>query len=226
MKEEAGEVVQAVGAWVYAFRVGGDGSVAEEAEKTLGALQDVIEAHAGYGAESVMLVVGMPPVGKESLDLEKNKREDWDDVAMQYGFEFVEYGAKGVNEFGEKQGMDRLKEALEANEWTDVAGDALGSSDADDDFGGFGREEAEMHAELFGVKFSLLEQDHDDEEGYGEAWDADHPDGNQELQVDDLDKMMSQLLAVREQSAGLPEAQRRRMAAQAVERLTGQDPNT
>ena len=230
MKEEAGEVVQAVGAWVYAFRVGGDGSVAEEAEKTLAALQEVIEVHAGYGAESVMLVVGMPAAGKESLDLEKNKREDWDDVAMQYGFEFVEYGAQGVNEFGEKQGMDRLKEALEANEWTDAAGDALGLSDADDDFGDFGREEAEMTAELFGMKHSLLEQEEDDEEGYGEAWDADadadHPAGNQEVQVDDLDKMMSRLLAVREQSAGLPEAQRKRMAAQAVKELTGHDPNT
>jgi hypothetical protein len=195
-------------------------------------LQEVIEAHAGYNAESVMLVIGMPAVGKESLGLEKNKREDWDDVAMQYGFEFVEYGAQGVNEFGEKQGMDRLKEALEANEWTDVAGDALGLSDGDDDFGDFGREEAEMTAELFGMKHSLLEQEEDDEEGYGESWDAhahahaDHPAGNQEVQVDDLDKMMSRLLAVREQSAGLPEAQRKRMAAQAVKELTGSDPNT
>jgi len=217
MKEEAGEVVQAVGAWVYAFRVGGDGSI-REAEKTLAALQEVVETHAGYGAESVMLVVAMPAAGKQSLDLEKNKREDWDDVAMQYGFEFVEYGAQGVNEFGEKQGMDRLKEALEAN------GDSLGLSDADDDFGDFGREEAEMTAELFGMKHSLLEQEDDGEEGYGE--DADHPASNQELQVDDLDKMMSRLLAVREQSAGLPEAQRKRMAAQAVKELTGSDPNT
>jgi hypothetical protein len=46
------------------------------------------------------------------------------------------------------------------------------------------------------------------------------------VQVDDLDKMMSRLLAVREQSAGLPEAQRKRMAAQAVKELTGSDPNT
>jgi len=224
MKEEAGEVVQAVGAWVYAFRVGGGGSVGAEAEKTLAALQEVVEAHAGYGTESVMLVVGMPAVGKESLGLEKNKREDWDDVAMQYGFEFVEYGAQGVNEFGEKQGMDRLKEALEANEWTYVAGDAVGLSDGDDDFGDFGREEAEMTAELFGMKHSLLEQEDDGGEGYGE--DVDHPASNQELQVDDLDKMMSRLLAVREQSAGLPEAQRKRMAAQAVKELTGSDPIT
>jgi hypothetical protein len=39
--------------------------------------------------------------------------------------------------------------------------------------------------------------------------------------VDDLDKMMSKLMAVKEQSADLPEAQKKRMAAKAVRELMG-----
>lgn len=228
VKEEAGEVVRAVGAWVYVFRLphGSDeGSASGEVEeKTMGALQEVLEAHAGYGAESVLLAVGMPGNGSGGgTALAKEKREEWDDVAMQYGFEFVEFAAQGVNEFGEKQGVERVREALEANEWADEEGGGegdLGLEDGDgDEFGdfGFGREEAEMTAELFGLKASLLGDGEEDEDGFGEAL----GDTEQKNQVDDLDKMMSKLMAVREQSADLPEAQRKRMAAKAVRELMG-----
>ena len=47
LREEAGEVVRAVGGWVYVFRLGGADA---EVEKTMKALQEVLEAHAGYGA--------------------------------------------------------------------------------------------------------------------------------------------------------------------------------
>ena len=85
MKEEAGEVVRAVGGWVFVFRLPGTSSSGEDAEveRTMAALQEVLEAHAGYGAESVLLAVGMP---RNGAALAKEKREEWDDVAMQYGF--------------------------------------------------------------------------------------------------------------------------------------------
>jgi hypothetical protein len=221
MKEEAGEVVRAVGAWVYVFRLGQDGKAGDEVKKTMAALQAVLETHAGYGAESVLLAVGMPAGGKERARMGKERREEWDDVAMQYGFEFVEFGTQGVNEFGEKQGVERLKEALEANEWADDGededADDLGlENGSDEEFGDFGREEAEMTAELFGLKASLLGEE-DDAEGFEDG----SGDGDQKGQVDDLDKMMSKLMAVKEQSADLPEAQKKRMAAKAVRELMG-----
>jgi hypothetical protein len=222
LKEEAGEVVRAVGAWVYVFRLRQDGKAGDEVEKTIAALQAVLEVHAGYGAESVLLAVGMPAGGKERAKMEKEEREEWDDIAMQYGFEFVEFGAQGVNEFGEKQGVERLREALEANEWADDGededADALGLEDgSDEEFVDFGREEAEMTAELFGLKASLLGEEDDDAEGFEDEL----GDGDQKGQVDDLDKMMSKLMAVKEQSADLPEAQKKRMAAKAVRELMG-----
>lgn len=228
LREEAGEVVQAVGAWVCVFRLSKDGELGEEAEKVMGALQEVIEAHQGLGAESAMLAVGMPALGKKEERLSKESREQWDDVAMQCGFEFVEYGAQGLNEFGEKQGIERLKEALEANEWADAGddADALGLGDDDDEgVGEFGHEEAEMTAELFGMKASLLGQDDEEAERYGEALGTDVAAVDQKNQVDDLDRMMSKLLAVREQSADLPEAQRKKMAAKAVKELMGGGPS-
>jgi hypothetical protein len=79
---------------------------------------------------------------------------------------------------------------------------------------GTDREEAEWTAEMFAVKSALHEQgDTDDEHedsGDDGAITAD------ESQVDDLELLMGRLLAVREQSIGLPEEQRKRMAAQAV----------
>ncbi|KAL1582057.1 hypothetical protein WHR41_09140 [Cladosporium halotolerans] len=232
MKEEAGEVVRAVGAWVYVFRLEKDGRVNDEVEKALSALQEVVEAHEGFGAESVMLAVGMSlPGGKgQAGKLGKEQSEAWEDLVMQYGFEFVEFAAEGTNELGEKQGVERVKEALEANEWgggdaeREEGLDTLGLGEDDDpEVGDFGHEEAEMTAELFGLKAALLGQDDEEAEGYGEAMGADLSADNQKRQVEDLDRMMTKLLAIREQSADLPEAQRKRMAAQAVRDLMGED---
>jgi hypothetical protein len=218
MKPEASEVVTAVGAWVYVFRLRKDGGFDKEVEKTMEALNEVLEAHDGaeYGEEKVLLAVGMPASGGGGgVFLRSERRAEWEDVAMGLGWEFVEFGQKGKNEFGEKQGVERVREALEAGEWEE-SGDGLAGEDGDgeeDEFGDFGREEAEMTAELFGLKASLLGEE--DEDGEGEGY------GNEKDQVDDLDKMMSKLMAVREQSADLPEAQRKRMAAKAVRELMG-----
>ena len=71
-----------------------------------------------------------------------------------------------------------------------------------------------MTAELFGMKAALF----DDEEFAAEAEDSSSP-GEQAGDVDSLDRMMGKLLAVKEQSADLPEAQKKRMAARAVRDL-------
>lgn len=219
MKPEAEEVVDAVGAWVYLFRLPRDWKV----EETMRALQEVVEVHAGYGADNVMLAVAMP-ANKDAGTVSEGVREQLDDMAIQYGFEFVEYGATGKNEFGEKQGLERIREALEANSWDADGGDSddlagLGLEGSDDGIGNFGHEEAEMTAELFGMKASLMGHEDEDAEEFG----ADLEQDRQQAQVDDLDMMMSKLMAVKEQTADLPEAQRKKMAAKAVREVMGED---
>ncbi|KAK5118975.1 hypothetical protein LTR62_000186 [Meristemomyces frigidus] len=218
LKPEAKEVVEAIGAYVYAFRLPADGGVSKEAETVMESIQAVIEEHAGYAADNVTLAIAMPPLGKHNLEI---KHDDWEDVCIQYGFEFINYSAEGINEHGEKQGLERLKEALEANEWMDADADAddlelddLGF-DAIDDFdgSGFGRDEAEWTAEIFVMKAALAGAE--DFESEAEPL----PSANEESQVEDLDKMMGKLLSVKEQSADMSEAQRKRLAAQAIREL-------
>lgn len=221
LRPEAKEVTDAVGAWIYCFERQEDGGISAQAEEAMKGIQEVVEQHAGYGPDCVMLGVAKP-VGKQASPESSSQpsKDDQEDICMQYGFEFIDYTATGHNEFGEKVGIQRLKEALEANEW-DAGGDEddldldLENLDLDGDSGleGFGRDEAEMTAELFGMKAALNGDDFDPEA------DDIQPTSQQAGQVDDLDRIMGRLLAVKEQSTDMPEAQRRRLAAKAVQDL-------
>ena len=223
LKPEAKEVVEAVGAWIYCFRLPQDGAISKEAEDVMKAIQDVSEEHAGYGADAVMLAVAMP-FSKATEKQEAGSQEEWDDMCIQYGFEYIDYAGQGKNEFAENTGFERLKEALEAHEWTDtkLSDDEdinLDDLELDDDANihGFARDEAEMTAELFGMKAALTGDDFDaDAEDFA-------PPNQQENQVEDLDRLMGRLLAVKEQSADLPLARRKRMAAKAVRELMADD---
>lgn len=227
LKPEAKEVVEAIGAWVYCFKNTSHDALVSELERTLEAIQEISEVHVGDGADTVMLAVAMPSKTVGSTD--RVKQEELEDVCIQYGFEYIDYSAKWTNEFGEKTGLERLREALEANEWTDTTfpdGNDDGFSlefDADeneeDDLTGLGRDEVEMTAELFGMKAALAGSDFEPD-----AEDFVPPD-NQDGQVEDLYRLMGKLLAVKEQSADLPEAQRKRMAAKAVRELMKDSPD-
>lgn len=214
LRPEAKEVIEAVGAWVYCFEKQKDGAIGKEVEEAMKSIHDVVEQHAGYAADCVMLAVAKSQ-GKQAHGGSQQSKDDQEDICMQYGFEYIDYTATGDNEFGEKVGAERLKEALEANEWD--AGDEgelgleLENLDLDE---GLGRDEAEMTAELFGMKAAL----NGDDEFDAEADDI-IPHDQQASEVDDMDRIMGRLLAVKEQSADLPEAQRRRMAAKAVQEL-------
>lgn len=213
LKPEAKEVVEAIGAWVYCFRPCPTDEPVKETSDVMQAIQQILEQHAGHGADSVMLAVRAP---SEQASSGKSAAEDWEGACLEHGFEYVDYTAKGTNEFGEKTGFERLREALEANEWAaTIHSDSepeLDDLDYEDAF--TRRDEAEMTAELFGMKAALAGAD--DFEAEAEDF---LPPTAQETEVEDLDRLMGKLLAVKEQSADLPEAQRRRMAARAVKEV-------
>lgn len=220
LKPEAKEVVGAVGAWVYCFPRQVDGRISAEAEETMKSIQQVVDEHS-YVSEAVFLAVAKP-VGKQAVSRAIGVQEEQEDVCTQYGFEYVDYGAAGKNEFGERMGFERLKEALEANEWETGMDDDVDLDDLDftaDDFGDFGTEEAEMTAELFGMKAALNNEDEYD------APEIDFTPASEAIQVDDLDKLMTKLLAVKEQSVGLPEEERKKKAAKAVKDIMEANPN-
>ena len=81
----------------------------------------------------------------------------------------------------EPVGVARIKEALEANDWTG-GGDA-GLEDGDDDAfeNTFAAEEAEMGIELFGIKGAIHGEEDDDEA----------------LQVEELEQMVQRMQAIK-----------------------------
>lgn len=130
-------------------------------------------------------------------------------------------------------GLARIREALEANEWAgDESADFVGLDAAHDEeadvWGGFEVEEAEMEREFMSMKTALNGGD-EVQEGLGGSSDED-----EEQQVQELERMMVKLQAVKgkeynhcircgisliatlEMSAGMPEAQRKKIAAKAV----------
>jgi hypothetical protein len=171
--------------------------------------------------------------------------EEWEDVCAERGFEFVDGevglpkgGAKGKrNEFGEFTGLARLREALEANDWSpnvDLLPTALDDDEDDeerltwngdenvrfdDDTTGFGEEAAELEMEMFGMKRAILEMEREDEhEGAGRAASGQKKDEEtEEDQVEVLESLILRMQAVKETGAGMSEAARKRFAARAVQ---------
>lgn len=180
MKPEAKEVIEAVGAWIYCFSQSAGANsehVGEATEYAMKAVEEVIERASGYGWDGTRL----------ALDLssqQSTQTEALEEQCMEHSFEYIHADAKGKNEFGEPQGLERVKEALETNSW-----DAPGSDDGEqeDVLGDFDTEKAQMNSELWGLKASLLDPDTDEE----------HDHDDEEFQVDNMEQMMSQLLAIR-----------------------------
>lgn len=221
MAPEAREVVDAVGAWIYVYSKAAGGVINDEAQGAMESIQSIVHRHLEDGPEPIMLAVARPQTTGGSLETSSGDasqvQEQCEDICSQFGFEYIDYGAKGQNEYGEKVGFERLKEALETNEWPAVGDDAGGADsllvdEADESsWGGIDLEEAEWTSELFGVKAALQEEG----DRTPDQDESTHPE-DQADQVDGLDKLLSKLMAVKEQSAGLPEADRKRIAAQAV----------
>ncbi|KAK4197699.1 hypothetical protein QBC40DRAFT_285058 [Triangularia verruculosa] len=198
----------------------------------------VKEGLGGWDWDGVSLAVG---VGKQAV--EDEELDEWEDVCAEGGLEFVHFVQSTSqekdkrNEYGERMGIARVLEALEANDWSGGGatgeeqeldfgeGDKEEGEDEDFDFNpkglgfGFDREDFE------GLKKAIWEQIGEETE-VGEGSEAKEKERGKEdeenLDDDDiknLEQMMLKLQAVRDMSAGLPEQQRKRMAKQAVEEV-------
>ncbi|KAK0719641.1 hypothetical protein B0H67DRAFT_158883 [Lasiosphaeris hirsuta] len=212
----------------------GEGEGGHDAKGLISQMGRVLRAQlGGWEWDGVALVVGVGEAQDEELD-------EWEDVCAEWGMEFVHHGGggEGRNEFGERMGVARALEALQANDW---AGD--GGEDEDEGMGmgedgefipesmGFGFEPEDFE----GLRKAILS------EGTGEGLDGEdlmsfqraersksegkggarEGEGEEDEELDDeeiqkLERMMLKLQAVRDISAGMPEEQRKRMAKQAV----------
>lgn len=186
IKPEAREVITVLGAWVFCFRKPVTSAELDTIKETLQAIADVTEKACGYGGDQICLAVAMPQ--STTPYLEKSP-EEWDELCMEYGFEFVDSEAKGKNEFGEEMGVKRIEDALKAHEWDGGAGDdGFDFGDDDDEFGeGLDAEEREMGSEMFGLKMAIQGAGEDDARG----------DENEEGQVEELETLMRRMVAIK-----------------------------
>ena len=171
---------------------------------------EVVKEGCGYSWDGVCLAVAMPQSTTPYLE---KSFDEWEDFCQEFGFEFIDFESEGRNEYAgvslpvsfnfisshflEPMGIERLKEALEANDWDggDDLGDDINPEDFEDDDEeaegsiGFGIEAAEMEAEMFGMKQAIYGG------RIGEDEDVDDTEGDKE--VEQLQEMMLKMQAVR-----------------------------
>ncbi|KAI9796861.1 MAG: hypothetical protein M1825_006498, partial [Sarcosagium campestre] len=220
---EAVEVLRVLGAFVVCFRRPVDEEALQAIKTTLEAVSKVAKAACDGAWDGVCLAVAMPQPSTPWLPLET---DDWDELCSSYGFEYIDSEATGRNMFGEPTGIARLKEALETNDW--AGADEFVEDDEDEDkeldLGllengnrgssdeGFRVEVDELQREMFGMRSAILGEDDD----RGEQETEEEKDDSGDLEVRQLEAMMLKLRAVKDMGADLPEAQRKRIAKQAV----------
>ncbi|AEO56555.1 hypothetical protein MYCTH_2301645 [Thermothelomyces thermophilus ATCC 42464] len=172
--------------------------------------------------------------------------DEWEDLCAESGLEFVHVARAGAqpgngkgageedkrNEFGERVGMARVLEALKANDWSGAGtgnGGDLGEQDdetrtkgkgdqEDEDFDEFDPEKLDFgfdKEDFVGLREAILSGGRGGE-GAGPGGDAGDNEDIGEEDVQQLERLMLKLQAVRDASAGLPEEHRKRMAARAV----------
>ncbi|KAJ5772936.1 Alpha/gamma-adaptin-binding protein p34 [Penicillium paradoxum] len=161
----------------------------------------------------------------------------WEDQFFDMGllgWEVVEWDPKEGkevetrNQYGEREGMPRIKEVLETHDWSMTGGssgiDDDAELDSEDDLQdqllglggsrGFGDEVSQLEREMFGLRMAIERGG-----GDGDEEDIGHDDGDDEIDVESMEALMMRMQAIRDMSSELPESERKRFAAKAVQDL-------
>ncbi|KAH1552990.1 hypothetical protein LV164_000079 [Aspergillus fumigatus] len=211
----------------------------------VGRVKGVIEEErAEVGDVPVLLVLVGGPRGHngarvrgEEGDLEELDGESvepfsvgwWEDQLFEMGMVGVEVlewdptGEEGEerNVYGEYQGMRRIREILETNDWAapsedaapgGISGDGLEEHLLGLDCGenGFDLEVNELEREMLGLRMAI---EHGGDGGEDQDEDEDNDDG---LKVESLEALMMRMQAIRDMSSELPESERKKFAVKAV----------
>ncbi|KAH6893029.1 hypothetical protein B0T10DRAFT_264325 [Thelonectria olida] len=182
LSPEAVEVLAVLGGVVVVFTAASASGPAAEATRSL--IQNVgkvvKQGLGGWEWDGVGLAVG---VGNTD-------QEEWDEICADAGLEFVMLGGKessARNEFGEKTGIARVKEALEANDWAPLEMPFSESDFGDFETGSSKDEEVHPESAAEAAKSDLdkldLGFDHSDFEGLRQAiWEMSQDQAEPDLQ--------------------------------------------
>jgi hypothetical protein len=211
-------------------------------------LRELIEEES-YGREVPAMVLIMATgkgVGESDLDATTEKLEavmleergllgwdfvGWDGEVSEDGV--TAGGPKGLkNAYGERIGIDRVRELLEAVDWSAPGGGLkrddldLGFLSSDEECGapgldGIKRQGQELEREMMGLKLAMMnqepgdEEDDEEEERYVPSQDTEGED----VMIDQLPQLLERVVAIREAGAEMSKADRERFAKREVERI-------
>jgi hypothetical protein len=233
--EEAMEVRRAVGGIVFVLSVKDVGEK-EDLMKALNLLEQVEEVRTmcedeGEGREIVGVVVVMGPGAEGKADaVEEELRGErgvfgWDVIAWE-GDVLEGEGLVEKNGYGEKVGIERVKQILEAVPWTTSADDdAEGFLESEDDADWTTSEQRELDREMMGLKMDLHGgEDEDDakDESFGEDEWPELQGGGEDIKVEQLQGLMERLIATREAASALSGPEKQKFAKREVERIMKQ----
>ena len=177
----AAPVLAALGAFIYTFSAS---RPLPAIKTTLSSLQRIV----GTSFDGVCLAVATGPLPSSS------SADDLEDLCIAAGFEYISFAASGKNEYGEAVGVDRVREALEANDWD---GEGAGS----DDEGSDGEDGSEL-----GLKAEEMVGLMADEE-------------DEEKEVERVEAAMAKLVMLKEMGDDVSKEERRRIAQAAIREL-------
>ena len=210
------------------------------------AVKDLIEEE-NYGREvpAVVLVmatgkgVGEGDLGPTTNKLEQTIREERGVLSWELVGWDGEVGEDGIttdrpaalrNDFGELMGMERVKELLEAVDWS---AHGVDPDEKDPDFGFLSGDEEdgarrvdgiklqgqELEREMMGLKLAMRDQD------LGEGDAEEHralstgAEEDEDLKIDQLPGLLERVVAIREAGAEMNKADREKFAKREVERI-------
>ncbi|PHH76234.1 hypothetical protein CDD82_4072 [Ophiocordyceps australis] len=171
LSDEAAEVLAALGAVVVVFGQGDEEQI-KLLLRQVGRVLD--EGLGGWEWDGVRLAVGFDVAGDE----------EWEEICAEAGLEFVRVaeGEETLNEFGEKMGVARVKEALEANDWEMGADQLLDDDTQDSDSLDFGYDRADFEGLRQAIWNASLADDEDDAEADDAATPVGRPRADSELE--------------------------------------------
>jgi len=195
------------------FRKPVDDAALLETRSLLQHVGEVVKIGCGDSWDGVALAVGMPQSTKPFLE---KSFEEWEELCQESGFEYIDLEARGLNEYSERMGIERLKEVLEANDWERGSGldagldaeDSDGADETEENDTDFGIEATEMRMEMLDAIYNNRGPDEEMED-----------DVNQDEEVEKLQSMMLKMQAVKDMGADLRAAERKAFAAEAVKEM-------
>ncbi|PFH60998.1 hypothetical protein XA68_18416 [Ophiocordyceps unilateralis] len=209
LSDEAVEVLAVLGGLIVVFGLPANKAEEEMLRSLLVNVGRVVHGRlGGWEWDGVRLAIG---VGDD-----EDGADTWDEVSAEAGFEFVRVGMQksdDVDELGERIGIARVQEALEANDWTSANETDLGaletaSDQADDECDAEDLTLGLETMDLDSLKKAIYSTDQDDET-------IETGEENDE-EIIKLEAMMRKLQAVREAGSEMGQAQKRLLAAKAV----------